>query len=32
MWRVDLRRLLPSYLIPLEKYGLVIPHDLIEES
>ena len=21
-----------SYLVPLEKYGLVIPHDLIEEA
>jgi len=29
---VDLRRLLPQLPGPLEKYGLVIPHDLIEEA
>ncbi len=29
---LDLRRYYRAYLIPLEKYGLVIPHDLIEES
>jgi hypothetical protein len=29
---LDLRRLLPVLPRPLEKYGLTIPHDLVEES